>query len=433
MKVNRKIDNKYNNRITQLAVLLYVVTISVITVTEMLLHGPIDVVIKVNLVGILFLFTFFAFLREYQLPIINEKGNIILCLIGYSVSLILILISNRIHFLPIWMIGSIFIAMYWDSFISIYFHMMFCIMISLVQSIQVEHVLYSFILGFILCIFITRITSVVNMGYLFIVLCSVNIVINLVNNDFIFNISVIEDSAWSGFGILMILLLGYIFTTYIKVDNKNHYIRQATSLLYAATKEDSNHNLAEIDHEYEQSDFEETIEKNQNYGNILQDDFVLLLKMREMKIERYYHALEVSELCYEVANYLNIDKDLAKVSGLYHEFCQIIDKEDRTRGANLMFQYDFPKPAVDIILQQYENPKRPKSMEALVVFLSESIITTIDYLKQNARQKDMKHSRIIENVFNNHLTNGLFDNLTLSVQDYKRLKEFYLDYFKEDQ
>ena len=62
--------------------------------------------------------------------------------------------------------------------------------------------------------------------------------------------------------------------------------------------------------------------------------------------------------------------------------------------------------------------------------LSDSVVATIDYIKKNDDRR-FTTNKIIENIFQLRMEKGSFDSSTLSLRDYKRLKDFYQEEFAD--
>jgi hypothetical protein len=224
---------------------------------------------------------------------------------------------------------------------------------------------------------------------------------------------------------------------------ENHYtnnrdnLEELVNLEYAATQElemkSDVFNTDQPMESFHRLKLNHRLKSNQSkhYHEILNKNHGLINMMKEIRNERYNHAVLVSQLSSYVSKNMNLNSDLLKAAGMYHEIFKILDIKNVQKGTKHLQDINFPEDLIHIIKEQYENPKSPKTLEALVLLLSDSIITTMDFIKQKQEKKNIKATKIVENVFNHHLKNGVFDDLPISLHEYRTLKEYYISYFKE--
>jgi membrane-associated HD superfamily phosphohydrolase len=68
-------------------------------------------------------------------------------------------------------------------------------------------------------------------------------------------------------------------------------------------------------------------------------------------------------------------------------------------------------------------------VEAAIVMLSDSVVSTIEYIEKSEENK-FTTNKIIDNIFQMRMDKGTFDGANLSLKDFKMLKEFYQKEFK---
>jgi cyclic-di-AMP phosphodiesterase PgpH len=157
----------------------------------------------------------------------------------------------------------------------------------------------------------------------------------------------------------------------------------------------------------------------------------LLKQLKEYSVSIYEHSLSIGELSKRAAGEIGANEMLALAGGLYHEIGKLKGKNYIEEGLNLAEEYAFPKELKQIIKQHNIKYDKPGSVEAAIVMMSDSVVSTIDYIK-NSDEKKFSTNKIIENIFQLRMEKGTFDACSLSLKDYKKLKEFFQNEFGDE-
>ena len=64
-------------------------------------------------------------------------------------------------------------------------------------------------------------------------------------------------------------------------------------------------------------------------------------------------------------------------------------------------------------------------MEAAIVMLTDSIISTLEYLESMGKQGSIPSDKLVRNILENRLSKGSLDDCALTVTDYQKLMTFY--------
>ncbi|MFW5676796.1 MAG: HD domain-containing protein, partial [Acetivibrio ethanolgignens] len=118
---------------------------------------------------------------------------------------------------------------------------------------------------------------------------------------------------------------------------------------------------------------------------------------------------------------------VVQAGGLYHEIGRIAGSEDIEEGVKLGGEFDLPQPVIDIIRQHNSKYEKPQSVEAAVVMITDSIVSTIEYMEKEQKGKNVQVSaaKIIEQIFDIRFKKGTLDESGMDIRNYKKLKEFF--------
>ncbi|MBQ9120043.1 MAG: HDIG domain-containing protein [Lachnospiraceae bacterium] len=151
-----------------------------------------------------------------------------------------------------------------------------------------------------------------------------------------------------------------------------------------------------------------------------------LLKRLEAELPKVYeHSVRVAELSAKAAEAVEADAKLCRAAGLYHEIGRLEqNKEYITEGLRLLEAQKLPMRLLEVVRQTGNKSEAPKSPEAAILRLTESILTTLEFLRQNGTM--VSADKLIESNLRVPLMKGMLDESALSIKDYTTLKRFYL-------
>lgn len=163
------------------------------------------------------------------------------------------------------------------------------------------------------------------------------------------------------------------------------------------------------------------IKKEENYS--YDSSLFAALELKNPKV--YKHSCRVAKLSFDAAEWIGADAEFAEAIGKYHEIGRLVNpKEYIQAGKSLMEKEKLPETLIEAVGQVSGKSDKPKTREAAIVFLSENILTTLQFLE--AKKEHVAIHKVVESVFSVRLMKGVFEDSGLSLTDYVKLKQFYL-------
>ncbi len=223
------------------------------------------------------------------------------------------------------------------------------------------------------------------------------------------------------------------------LENEENIQEEALNLCKNYSDNENNKEKIRIDKgkiEKVEDVLEEPIKEN-CYDLILDEDYELLQQLRKKSIRLFEHSKEVANLAREGAVLLELNEDVVIAGGVYHEIGRVVSKNYIEAGVYLLQKYEFPIEVIDILKQQNAKIELPKSKEAAIVMLAENIVSTIAYLEKE-KEKAVKLGQtyekislcnVVENIFDVRFDKGDLDESGLTILEYKKLKEYYMDLY----
>jgi len=206
----------------------------------------------------------------------------------------------------------------------------------------------------------------------------------------------------------------------------------------------------------DQSDFD--------ISKVIDTSYPLLEKMREQAPGTYKHSVAVSNMCETIAIELDLDKEVMKCVGMFHDIGKLIaptyfsenqlddenphDKIDPytsflilsrhvSDSVNILFSEKFPGKIIQIISQHHGDTilqgaamrssrkdlidrfryktNKPQSTEAAILMIVDSVEATARATYNNDEKNNNFSSSVINKTINKLVDDGQLDNLKIGI------------------
>lgn len=396
--------------------------------------------------------------------ILSKRLSKTVIIFGYLSAICLLLFVPKPYMLSFWMIGGLLIAMLVDNKLGMLVHFNLTVIMAISFSLELERVIQIMVIGAMMCLLSGALRAKATVVYAAIIILSTNVTLSFVINNFIINKAVNYNYLNSLFSILAVLITAFLLCLFydvtgkkknakeqkdsediiqidtIPTDTANDFSKPETEptflLSSQSTDEESREESTEerlenkINVKTEDTEQKISAETKPSYDILCSEENELLRKLKQASESIYTHALRIGDLSYRAAKEVGADELLAKAGGLYHEIGKLRGKNYIEEGLVIAEEYSFPKELRAILNEHNIKYDKPSSVEAAIVMLSDSIVSTIEYI---AKSEDNKYpaNKIIDNIFQLRMDKGTFDDVNLSLKDFKTLKAFYEREFKD--
>lgn len=365
---------------------------------------------------------------------------------GYGIGLVLIMISIGLPIYNLWFIGAALIGLMVNEYLGISMQFILSYLYCGLNGYGLERMLFYFTLGAMICFFGKYLYKTSTMVYVTIIVLSFNIILLFVMNSFIFQDSLNENAVYSIASTFAVLLISYgVMAVKVKKTGDTITSEALDDKLAAKadeTAKDSENNAAKPKEEpktlsakeLRQMEIDLVEPKEAIYDEILEEDYELLKQLREKSPGLFAHSKKVAELSANGAVILGCSEKIAKAGGFYHEIGRLVSKDYIEAGVTLLTEHNFPAEVISILRQQNAKTEKPKSKEAAIVMLSESVVSTIAYfekekkkaLETGAAYKEQPLNKVVENIFDIRFSKGSLDESGITIIEYKKLKNYYV-------
>lgn len=385
------------------------------------------------------------FIRLQEESILKKRYAKTIIIAGYLVSILLIMLPVKADIYSFWMIGGLLIAMLVDVKLGllIYFNLTF--ILSVTMKLRPEMTIHFLILGVLMSLLSGAIRNRSTVIYAAVILLSTNVTLAFVINNFIFDASANHNYMASFFSVLAVLILGFILSAiYDKIiagsskESEGGVVSVPLEVKLSTTAVESTTMEPSVNPENtDDRSLAETAQPLSPYQRgirtscelLINTNNSLLQRLKEQNPSAYEHSLLVGDISGRAAEQIGADEMLARAGGYYHEIGRLNGKDYILEGLIIAEEHSFPRELTAIIRQHNIKHEKPTSVEAAIVMVTDTAISTIDYIRKTGDKK-YTVEKIIDNIFQMRMDKGNFDESGLSVKDYKVLKDFYQKEFQ---
>lgn len=172
-------------------------------------------------------------------------------------------------------------------------------------------------------------------------------------------------------------------------------------------------------------------EPSKPYGilYLVRKDSELLVQMKKKSGKSMERSQEIADFARHMAFRVGADCDLTYAIALYHDYGRIMQKENDVGASqiNFLVETGFPETLAHSINQQNDGNELPTSLEALIVMISNNIVTMYHFIRKS--EKNVSIRKLIENTFQMHLKKGTIRTSGISMSMYHKLRQEFINEF----
>lgn len=411
-------EQKKENEIRMFSVKLYLLAALVIFAIGILRNHPIETLlvhgVLVWLLITVVLLVLCANERAYYHKIMHPK----MFMAGYVIACIMMVLSYFTNTFNLWLLGVVFIAVACGFESALFLHVILCVMFATGYSVSIEQFAYYVIIGSILCLVCSRLHKWSSVCYAVIIGICMDLSLQFVLHDFELAKVFCRYSLFSVMSTIGVIVIAFLVDVMLGNTEEQEEDGQKEQL------------EEEIKEEAEEETVEETAQEeilSEKLDVILGQEYELLNRLQQHSKNLYMHSVDIGELSYMAAESIGYNAKLAKAGGLYHEIGRIKSDNYIEDGIELAKEAGFPDEVIAIIRQHNSNYETPTTVEAAIVMLTDSVVSTLEYLESIGKQGSMSSEKLIGNIFENRLNKGGLDACNLTVAEYKSLMQFYIN------
>lgn len=160
------------------------------------------------------------------------------------------------------------------------------------------------------------------------------------------------------------------------------------------------------------------------YLEINDQEFELLVNIKEKDKNAYYRAVHAAYFSERIAQALSLDADAAKTAA-YYANAGILYKEPEKDLEKEFVSYGFPPYARRLLRELTGKNTGIRHKEAAVVYMADAVISSILYLFEKKQDTKTDYAAVIETVFQKKWESGSLKNSELTFAEWNRMKKIF--------
>jgi hypothetical protein len=165
--------------------------------------------------------------------------------------------------------------------------------------------------------------------------------------------------------------------------------------------------------------------KKSGYITINDQEYELLSKYKEIDSKLYYNAIHTAYFAEKTARLLGMDIDLAKNGGYYHRIIAYECKSQNKSLDEICSENKFPANAVELLKEYNYKSHVVKMKETVAVYLADCVVSSIMYLIEKDRDKELAYGKIAVAVIHKRIDSGILNKSDISLSDLGEIEKIY--------
>ena len=163
------------------------------------------------------------------------------------------------------------------------------------------------------------------------------------------------------------------------------------------------------------------------YSNISDPDHELLLSLKDIDEDAYYHAVHTAYLADKAARCIHADHSLARALGYYHRIGLIQGKDTIQNTLTVAATYHFPAPLRRVMKEYGIKHTATVSREAAIVQICDALVSSLTYLFQKDADSQVNYEKIIDVIIHKKTECDDLANCDLTLKDISLIKKELLE------
>lgn len=374
------------------------------------------------------------YLKGFQAQALRPIRLVVLA--GYLFSLGCILSSGFVELYHLWLFGPLLAAVLVDTGLGLFIGLLAVFLSALLSQCGIDVMAYRFVLCAALAVLARYMRTKKGFLYMAVVGIAFNVIILLAVSDFSYQAAIAPASAFEIGSTLLAVGAVYLLrckmeelvtegdTTAVEQLAEKNAGNAADTVEVCSTSEECLSIPDKAEEEKPAAATGEQAAERILLQRLLSDSSGLLQKLRVDKPAAYLHSARVAGLSALAAERIGADVEVARTGGFYHEIGRLVSDNYIREGLRIAKAYQFPVAVADIIKQHNVRVGVPKSPEAAIVMLADSILSSLDYMGQ--REAKLPPERLAKGIFDARLQDGILDQCGITLQQYKILKTCFI-------
>lgn len=165
----------------------------------------------------------------------------------------------------------------------------------------------------------------------------------------------------------------------------------------------------------------------EKYMEINDPECPLLVQLKDLSKEEYYHAIHTAYLGDRIARRLQLDDAAVKACGYYHRIGKLKGENTWENVSAICEEYHFPANTKKILKEYVDGSEKVVSKETIIVLFADCIVSSILYLFEKDPKAQLDYKQLIDTVFKKKLETDELWNNEISLAQLHEMKKIFVE------
>lgn len=316
------------------------------------------------------------------------QGKKLLVVAGlYALSFGLMWLSKNVLILNFWMLGVILLGVVIPPYLAVAFHLILTISYCLIQSGNVEEFICYFTFGTLILLLTQFLDRLRNALLIAAIAVTTNLAFLILLNDF--SLIYTKDVVYGLISTAFLVGIVWVVQMFFVPNQKNVEAEPESEL-----------------------------------------NPIVMKQLKAFSDNLYEHSMYIGQLSKKAAKLIGAEETIAYAGGCYHEVGRMEGKDYIQAGEKMLKGYGISAQVIDVVKEHNIHKGIPTSKEAAIVMLSDSIVSTMIYLKEKQPEAQVSVEEIVQSIFKRRLEKGLLAQSGLGEKELDTLQTYYCEALK---
>ena len=165
----------------------------------------------------------------------------------------------------------------------------------------------------------------------------------------------------------------------------------------------------------------------ERYMEINDPEFPLLVQLKDMSKEEYYHAIHTAYLSDRIARRLGLDDAAAKACAYYQRIGKLRGDNTWENVSAICNEYHFPTNTKKILKEFVDDSEKIVSRETVVVLFADCIVSSILYLFEKDPKAELDYVQLVDTIFQKQLETDELWGSQISLAQIREMKKIFVE------
>ena len=163
------------------------------------------------------------------------------------------------------------------------------------------------------------------------------------------------------------------------------------------------------------------------YLEINDPEHELMSQLKEQNKEEYYKAIHTAYFSYRIASSLGMDDTLSKCLAYYHNIGILKGASSKENTLLVASENNFPPDIMQLLEEYAQRSQGLHSKEAVVVYLSEAIVSSVMYLFSKNPKIQIDYEQVLGAVLQKKMDSYVVNNSDITLHELMVMRKIFVE------